>query len=121
MRRIERGRVALKETDPLPSRLQPFANLERRASLIRTYDTQYIPGLLQTPQYAQAVIRSGRLWAPPAEIEQRLQLRSERQRILRESSRTRLWAIIHESVLHAELAGQPGRTLNILRGMLHGP
>lgn len=90
----------------VPDWLQQLIGLERDAHVIRTYETQFVPGLLQTPAYAQAVVVSGHRLAPQREIEQRVSLRLERQRRMNENGAPVLWAIIDEGVLHRPVGGR---------------
>src|SRR5581483_3386337 len=55
--------------------------LEESASLIRSYEVQFVPGLLQTEEYARAVVNLGHPQTPPREIERRVALRMKRQRL----------------------------------------
>src|SRR3954465_6631932 len=64
--------------DILPQWFQAYVGLEAAASLIRTYEVQFIPGLLQTEDYARAVVLLGNGNAPKEEIDRRVQLRMER-------------------------------------------
>ncbi len=66
----------------LPSCFQAYIGLEEAAALIRTYEAQFVPGLLQTEDYARAVIRLGRMNTPADEIDRRVRLREQRQRLL---------------------------------------
>jgi transcriptional regulator with XRE-family HTH domain len=66
----------------VPCWLEQYLELEQAASLIRTYQVQVIPGLLQTEDYSRAIVRLGRPDAPEAEVERRVELRMARQRIL---------------------------------------
>lgn len=89
----------------VPDWFQQLIGLERDAHLIRTYETQYVPGLLQTPDYARAVVRSGYRLAPAAEIERRVQLRLERQVRMLQPGAPVLWAVVEEGVLHRPVGG----------------
>lgn len=91
----------------VPDWLQQLIGLERDAHVIRTYETQFVPGLLQTPSYAQAVVYSGHRLASPTEVERRVDLRLERQRRMGEPGAPVLWALIDEGVLHRPVGG-PG-------------
>ena len=64
--------------DVLPSWFQSYIGLEDSAESIRSFDTQFVPGLLQTEDYALAVIQLGAF--SPAETDRLLYLRKERQR-----------------------------------------
>jgi transcriptional regulator with XRE-family HTH domain len=82
--------------DVLPNWFQSYIGLEESAESIRSFDTQFVPGLLQTEDYAQAVIQLGSY--PPAETDRLVYLRKERQRRFA-SGGLRLWAIIDEVAL----------------------
>jgi transcriptional regulator with XRE-family HTH domain len=86
--------------DLLPSWFQSYVGLEESAGQIRTYATQWIPGLLQTEAYSAAVIALGGF--SPAETERRVAMRIERQRRFRDGD-LHLWAIIDEAVLRRQV------------------
>ncbi|MBM9509906.1 helix-turn-helix domain-containing protein [Streptomyces sp. KK5PA1] len=90
----------------VPDWLQQLIGLERDAHIIRTYETQFVPGLLQTPAYARAVVRSGHRLAPDQDIDRRVELRLERQRRMAEPGAPVLWAIVDEGVLHRPVGGR---------------
>jgi transcriptional regulator with XRE-family HTH domain len=91
--------------DVLPTWFETYVGLESAASLIRTYEVQFIPGLLQTKNYARAVTTAGRPTRTAEEIERRVNLRSTRQRLLMQSHVTQLWAVIDEGALHRPIGG----------------
>ncbi|MEW2328995.1 helix-turn-helix transcriptional regulator [Micromonospora chersina] len=91
--------------DVLPGWFQSYLGLEAAAALIRTYEVQFVPGLLQTPAYARAVILLGHRGAPPAEVERRVRLRMERQELLRRSDPPQLWAVLDEAALRRPVGG----------------
>ncbi|MEW2383945.1 helix-turn-helix transcriptional regulator [Micromonospora sp. NPDC047707] len=93
--------------DVLPSWFQAYLGLEAAASLIRTYEVQFVPGLLQTPAYARAVVLLGHGRATPAEIDRRVALRMQRQRVLRREDPPQLWAVVDEAALRRPIGG-PG-------------
>ncbi|WP_201776684.1 helix-turn-helix domain-containing protein [Allosalinactinospora lopnorensis] len=76
-----------------------YVGLEAEATSVRTYETQLVPGLLQTEQYMRALIRSARADMSPDEAEQRVAARKERQEILHQTNPARLWVILDEAVL----------------------
>jgi transcriptional regulator with XRE-family HTH domain len=82
--------------DVLPSWFQAYIGLEESAESIRSYDAQFIPGLLQTEDYAAAVIALGEFSLD--EAERLVFLRKERQRRF-SSGGLRLWAILDEVAL----------------------
>jgi transcriptional regulator with XRE-family HTH domain len=91
--------------DVLPTWFQAYLGLEAAASLIRTYEIQFVPGLLQTPDYARAVIMLGHAGASAEEINRRVDLRLQRQQILTRSGGPQLWAVIDEAVLRRPIGG----------------
>ena len=97
-------------SDILPDWFKSYIGMEEAAKSIRVYDPLFIPGLLQTPQYAAAVLALGDL--PVAEAERHAILRKERQRRFTEGQ-LRLWAIVDESALR-----RPVGSLEILHDQL---
>jgi transcriptional regulator with XRE-family HTH domain len=71
--------------------------LESIAQHIRTYEVRYVPGLLQTRAYAEAVVRLHA--GDKDEIERRVAVRMQRQRMLLERKRPQLWAVIDRTAL----------------------
>jgi transcriptional regulator with XRE-family HTH domain len=88
--------------DILPGWFQAYIGLEESAESIRSYDAQFIPGLLQTEDYAAAVIALGEFSLE--ETERLVYLRKERQRRF-SSGGLRLWAIIDEAALRRPVGG----------------
>ena len=85
--------------DVLPNWFQSYLGLEAAASLIRTYEVQFVPGLLQTADYARSVVLLGHGRAKAEEIDRRVDLRMRRQKILDRPDPVQLWAVIDEAVL----------------------
>jgi len=85
--------------DVLPSWFQSYLGLEAAASLIRTYEVQFVPGLLQTADYARSVVLLGHGRASADELDRRVDLRMRRQKILDRPDPVQLWAVIDEAVL----------------------
>ncbi|GAB3972819.1 helix-turn-helix domain-containing protein [Streptomyces sparsus] len=94
-----------KYSDVLPSWFETLLGMEEAASVIRTYEVQFIPGLLQTAGYARAVAKLGHASASEAEIERRVDLRMRRQELLSRPQAPRLWAVIDEAALRRPLGG----------------
>src|SRR5690606_21563041 len=94
-----------KYSDVLPSWFEVYVGLEEAASIIRSYELQFVPGLLQTEEYARAVVMLGHGDAPGEEIERRVALRMKRQRRLTEPGAPKLWAVVDEAALHRPLGG----------------
>ena len=83
--------------DVTPSWFEMFLGLEESASIIRTYEAQFVPGLLQTPDYARHVISLGPWDA--AEADRRTELRLRRQRLLAGRDAPILWAVLEEAAV----------------------
>jgi transcriptional regulator with XRE-family HTH domain len=94
-------------SDVMPAWFESYVGLEEAAVSIRTYEIQFVPGLLQTEDYARAVTLLGHDGEPSEEIEQRVALRMGRQALLTGPNPTHLWAVLDEAVLRRP-AGRPG-------------
>ncbi|MEU0085968.1 helix-turn-helix transcriptional regulator [Streptomyces sp. NPDC006274] len=92
-------------SDVLSDFFEPLVALEGAAATVRTYEPFYVPGLLQTPAYTDAVVRSGPGHLLMHEVERRVELRQQRQRQLDQPDAPRLWAVIDESVLMRSVGG----------------
>ncbi len=79
--------------------------LEESAGLIRTYELQLVPGLLQWEAYARAVIRLSGNGAAEHEIDQRVELQLQRQERLTGPDAPRLWAVVDEGALRRPIGG----------------
>jgi hypothetical protein len=90
--------------DTVQPHFATYLGLESAASEIRIYEVSLIPGLLQTEDYARAVITAGMVNSPQADIERRVALRMERQRLAR-SSPPKVWAVLDEAALHRHVGG----------------
>ncbi|WP_206506223.1 helix-turn-helix domain-containing protein [Streptomyces chrestomyceticus] len=91
--------------DVLPTWFETLIGLEEAASVIRTYEVQFVPGLLQTPEYAYAVCRLGNPQASRKEVDRRVELRLQRQALLTAPGAPRLWAVLDEAALRRPLGG----------------
>jgi hypothetical protein len=92
--------------DVLPQWFRAYVDLESAAALIRTYEGQFVPGLLQTEDYMRAVVSGGHLEDPPEEAEHRVQLRLGRQALLERADAPRLWAVVDEAALRRPVGGR---------------
>ncbi|MFD5317162.1 helix-turn-helix domain-containing protein [Streptomyces sp. NPDC127098] len=92
--------------DVTPDWFSLYVSLEGEASLIRAYEPHCVPGLLQTPDYARVLFRTGFPGAPAEEIERRVDLRMARQELLRRPHAPLLWAVVEEHVLRRRV-GSP--------------
>lgn len=88
--------------DILPEWFQAYVGMEEAARSIRVYEPQLIPGLLQTEEYAAAVISFGDF--PIEDAERLVLLRKERQRRFRDG-KLKLWVIVDEAALRRPVAG----------------
>ncbi|WP_327275398.1 helix-turn-helix transcriptional regulator [Streptomyces sp. NBC_01224] len=93
--------VGLVLRSQLPTWFQPYADMEARAAYISTYQAQLVYGLLQTEEYARAVLATGM----PDDLDGLLAARMERQRILERERPPLAWAILDEAVLHRPIGG----------------
>jgi transcriptional regulator with XRE-family HTH domain len=91
--------------DVVPAWLEDYLDLEQAATLIRAYEVAYVPGLLQTEDYARAVLWSGRTALPDLDVERQVQLRVRRQQVLDRAEPVRLWAVIDETALRRPVGG----------------
>lgn len=93
----------------LPNWFQPYAEMEAKAAYISTYQAQLVYGLLQTEEYARAVLATGM----PDDLDGLVAARMERQRILEREQPPLAWAILDEAVLHRPIGGRA-----VMRGQL---
>lgn len=102
-----------KYNDVVPDWFAVYVGLEEAAQLIRLYEVQFVPGLLQTEDYARAVITLGAPGVTPDEVERRVALRLGRQKLLTRENAPRLWAVIDEAALRRPIGGR-----DVLRAQL---
>ncbi|MBF6244995.1 helix-turn-helix domain-containing protein [Nocardia elegans] len=117
--------------DLIPENFDVYMGLEVAARGLKTYQIELVPGLLQTADYARAVIESGLPDESAADIERRVRLRMQRQVLIKRKSRpATLDVTLHETVLHrmiggrrimdaqrrhlADISAQPNVTLRVL-------
>jgi transcriptional regulator with XRE-family HTH domain len=100
-------------SDVLPRWVELYIGLEKAASIIRTYEVQFIHGLLQTEDYARAVILIANSHAPAGEIDRRVSIRMKRQQLLTEPDAPELWAVLDEAALRRAPGGR-----DVMRGQL---
>ncbi len=113
-----------------PSYFAPVIELETSAIRIHEWEMRVVPGLLQTEEYARAVISAGKPRDSSAAIDRAVSARLERQAILTRENPPMLWHVLHEGVLRhvvgspeimraqldklAELAHEPGVVIQVL-------
>ncbi|MGQ5580476.1 helix-turn-helix domain-containing protein [Streptomyces sp. ECR3.8] len=83
----------------MPEWFDRLVGLQEAAVTIRTFEIQYVPGLLQTADYTRAVVERGLPNAPAGEVQRRVELRMRRAQLLLREDAPQLWAVIDESVL----------------------
>lgn len=99
--------------DVLPDWFQDYIGLEQAATRIRTYETHFVPGLLQTDEYSRAVIASGLPSPSDLEIERGVALRSARKQILTRTTAPHVWAVLDEAALR-----RPVGSVEVVRGQV---
>lgn len=100
-------------SDVLPSWFPTYVGLEGAASLIRAYEVQFVHGLLQTEEYARAVVRRGMKGASEAEVEKRVAVRLERQKYLVSENAPEFHIVLDEAALR-----RPYGDREVMRGQL---
>ncbi len=102
-----------------PPWFRRYVELEWKATTVRMFHPQLLPGLVQTPAYAREVLRAGR----PSNLEDLVTARVERQRILTRDQPARLWLVLNEAVLRHQVgdAALMRDQLDHLRGLTRIP
>ncbi|MFE2991211.1 helix-turn-helix domain-containing protein [Streptomyces sp. NPDC059262] len=100
-------------SDVLPGWFPTYVGLEGAASLIRAYEVQFVHGLLQTEGYAHAVVARGMKGAPKADIDRRVALRLERQKLLVSEHAPEFHVVLDEAALQRPYGGP-----KVMRGQL---
>ncbi|MFI5778349.1 helix-turn-helix domain-containing protein [Nocardia sp. NPDC051570] len=90
-------------SDLLPAWFETYLGLEGAAKSIRTFEGQLVPGLLQTEEYARAVVA---LNQDNTAARRRVELRRKRQEILDIPGGPALWAVLDEAVLRRPIGGR---------------
>ncbi|MEU0678155.1 helix-turn-helix transcriptional regulator [Streptomyces sp. NPDC006172] len=90
----------------MPEWFDRLVGLQEAATAIRTFEIQYVPGLLQIPAYTRAVVERGLPMASGREVERRVELRTRRTELLDRADAPQVWAILDESVLLRVLGGR---------------
>jgi transcriptional regulator with XRE-family HTH domain len=99
--------------DIMPDWFEIYIGLEQAASLMRSYELQFVPGLFQTEDYARAVTILGHRSAPAEEIDRRVALRRARQELLTSSAPPTVWTVVDEAALRRPIGGP-----EVMRGQL---
>jgi transcriptional regulator with XRE-family HTH domain len=91
--------------DVMPAHAGTYLGFEQSACLIRVYSAQSMPALLQSADYARAVIKATGETRTEKDINRLVDLRMKRQRILHRKDPLRLWVILDESLLLRPFGG----------------
>ncbi|MEU4272785.1 helix-turn-helix transcriptional regulator [Streptomyces sp. NPDC026092] len=94
--------VGLVLKSQLPTWFQPYAEMEAKAACIYSFQAQLVDGLLQTPDYARAVLGA----RTEDDLDTKVAARMERQRILERETPPLVWVVMSEAVLHQEIGGR---------------
>jgi Domain of unknown function (DUF5753) len=91
--------------DELPEEYGAYIEFEGEARSIWNYESLFVPGLLQTEEYARGVIQGGLPMLGRDQVEHRVNARMERQAVLTRKPPLQLWAICDEAALHRVVGG----------------
>src|SRR6266571_4979564 len=94
-----------KYDDVLADWFEAYLGLEASASVIRTFELQFVHGLFQTEDYARAVTLLGHSAAPAEEIDRRVSLRLKRQDLLTGPEPPQVWSVLDEGALRRPVGG----------------
>lgn len=89
----------------LPEEYTAYISFEDEAERVRNYESLFLPGLLQTEDYARALIRGVLPTATEDEVEDRVHARMGRLAVLAKKSRLKFWAVVDEAALHRVVGG----------------
>lgn len=107
MARESRQRGWWHDFNDMPTPYSVYIGLEAEASSIRAYESSFVPGLLQTEQYAQAVVEGTQPDTDALSVQRRVQVRMKRQdRVNGENPLGSLWTVIDEAVLRREVGSK---------------
>jgi transcriptional regulator with XRE-family HTH domain len=101
--------------DALPAWFEDYVGLEDGAKSLFTYQNQLVHGLMQTEEYAAAVIRAAQPAAGTDEVERQLAARATRQALLTASNPLQVWAVLDEAVLRRQVGGTKGMLAQLNR------
>ncbi|MFE9766400.1 helix-turn-helix transcriptional regulator [Streptomyces sp. NPDC005808] len=92
--------------DILPGWFSMYVSLEGAAALIRQYEPHFVPGIMQTEEYARGVLKAGAIGQTrPEDIERHVALRMQRQDLLTRADAPRVWAVMDETALRRPIGG----------------
>jgi transcriptional regulator with XRE-family HTH domain len=102
-------------SDVLPQWFRAYVDLEAVAAQIRTYEGQFVPGLLQTEEYMRAVMQGAQLDDSPEELDRRVKVRLARQRLLSQDGGPLFWVVVDEAALRRPVGGRKVQRAQIER------
>jgi transcriptional regulator with XRE-family HTH domain len=91
--------------DAIPQWFETYVGLEADATTLRTYESEFVPGLLQTEDYARAVHRAAMIAASDDEIEKQVAVRMARQDRLTATDAPQIWVVVNEAVIRRVVGG----------------
>ncbi|MGX9921668.1 helix-turn-helix domain-containing protein [Streptomyces sp. NPDC002248] len=97
----------------LPEWFGPYFELEQRAKVITDYSAIFCKGILQTPEYAEAVVRAAQPRETNEQIRELVAMRMRRAEVLYRANPPELWSVIHEGVLRSQVGGEA-----VMRGQI---
>ncbi|QMU68742.1 helix-turn-helix transcriptional regulator [Streptacidiphilus sp. P02-A3a] len=92
-------------SDAMPNWFQTYVGLEEASALIRLYEVQFVPGLLQTEDYMRSLMTLNRPNLDRSEVDRRINVRMHRQKLVEDAEGPRLWAIVDEAALRRPVGG----------------
>lgn len=92
--------------EAVPEWFEVYVGLEAEAATIFGYDAEFVPGVLQTEEYARAVHRAQLFNATEEEIERLVRVRMARQEFLSSDDAPQLWLVLNEAVIRRTVGGR---------------
>ncbi|MFC5815621.1 helix-turn-helix domain-containing protein [Nonomuraea harbinensis] len=96
-----------KLSDTIPEYFQSYVGLEEDASSITGYETEYVPGLFQTEEYARAIMSAEPALPSEEELALSLAIRMKRQEVLKSAYPPEMWMVLNEAVIR-RVVGEEG-------------
>jgi hypothetical protein len=91
--------------DAVPAWFEVYVGLEAEAASVSGYDSEFVPGLLQTEEYARAIHRTSLFTATDDEIERRVKVRMARQELLSSADGPEVWVVLNEAAVRRVVGG----------------
>jgi transcriptional regulator with XRE-family HTH domain len=105
-RALQTAVAKVPERERFPAFAQDFVGHEQEALTLLWYESQVVPGLLQTEEYAQAMIHAARPDISVTEVEKRVRVRMGRQSLVTQDDPIDLWVVLDEAVLRRPVGGR---------------